>query len=405
MISDTAIPRQLSGNPLLVARLAWVTIVVPALVFGIWGLAIGVQRPELNLQPTLQDVVSSFGLSGGQGVLLFRALPALTTVLIAATMLALRSDDGVVLLGSAGLVTGAVSISDALKVLLASEPSMHIPVRMMWSVGLFTFVLTICVFPDGRFVPRWTGILAFFALAYAVAPHVPEFYMRFPEVLRTSPPWRSALVHLGITGVLGATFLAQYQRYRRFATPLQRRQTRWVIGCFALGLALIGQAIVIEVSFGRVGVWSGISLVAAFIPSLGAQIALAASIVRHRLLDIDLIVNRTVVYTILTGLLAAGYATTVFVLGIVLRPLTGGSGIAVAVSTLLVAAAFGPLRRHIQTTVDHRFNRARYDAARIIERFTARLRDEIDIDALGAELTDVVNRTMQPERVNLWMRS
>jgi hypothetical protein len=130
----------------------------------------------------------------------------------------------------------------------------------------------------------------------------------------------------------------------------------------------------------------------------------AVAILRYRLYDIDRIISRTVAYGMLTALLGLVYVAGVFVFGRLLNPDGGSSSLAVAASTLAVAALFQPARRRVQDAVDRRFNRARYDAARTVETFSARLRDEIDLDTLSAELLAVVNQTMQPTRVSLWLR-
>ena len=127
------------------------------------------------------------------------------------------------------------------------------------------------------------------------------------------------------------------------------------------------------------------------------------AILRYRLYDIDRLINRTMVYGLLTAVLGLGYAGVVLVLG----QLVGQqqSSLAVAGATLVMAALFQPLRRRIQQAVDLRFNRRRYDAARTIQRFNARLREEIDLDTLTSELLAVVAQTMQPTQASVWLRS
>jgi ABC-type bacteriocin/lantibiotic exporter with double-glycine peptidase domain len=131
-------------------------------------------------------------------------------------------------------------------------------------------------------------------------------------------------------------------------------------------------------------------------------LATGAAILRYRLYDIDRILSRTLAYALLTVLLGLGYAAVVLVLG---RLLGRGSSLVVAAATLAMAAVFQPARRRVQRLVDRRFNRRRYDAARTVEHFATRLRDQVDLDALHGELLAVVNQTVAPTQASLWLRA
>jgi len=133
----------------------------------------------------------------------------------------------------------------------------------------------------------------------------------------------------------------------------------------------------------------------------GLPVALGAAVLRYRLYDLDRIISRTVAYGLLTVLLGGGYAAVVLGLG---RLLGQGSSLVVAAATLAVAGLFQPARRRIQQAVERRFNRRRHDAAQTIQAFTDRLRDQVDLDTLSAELLAVVDQTMQPNQASLWLR-
>jgi hypothetical protein len=139
---------------------------------------------------------------------------------------------------------------------------------------------------------------------------------------------------------------------------------------------------------------------------LSLPVSAGVAILKYRLYDIDIIINRTLVYGPLTAMLVAVYVGGVVVLESAFRTLTGGgSQLAIVASTLLIAALFNPLRRRVQNFIDHLFYRRKYDAAKTLETFSARLREETDIDALNSELLSTVRETVQPEHASLWLRS
>jgi hypothetical protein len=152
------------------------------------------------------------------------------------------------------------------------------------------------------------------------------------------------------------------------------------------------------------GWWSFLVLVATL---FGIPLSIGAAVLRYRLYDIDIVINRTLVYGALTATLVALYFGGVATTQAIFRALTGQQEqpqLAIVVSTLAIAALFNPLRRRIQSFIDRRFYRRKYDAVKTLEAFSARLRDETDLDALNAELVGVVQGTMQPAHVSLWLR-
>jgi hypothetical protein len=202
-----------------------------------------------------------------------------------------------------------------------------------------------------------------------------------------------------LTGLFTATAIAACAslvlRFRR-ARGEERQQLKW----FAYAASLMVVALLV----GPLLVPAGGDLIAALTIAL-LPVAAGIAILRYRLYDIDRLINRTLVYGLLTAILGLGYAATVLVLGQVFGGIGGEPpGWAVAGVTLAVAALFQPARRRIQQVVDRRFNRRRYDAAKTVEAFSTRLREQVDLDTLSAELLAVVDQTVQPTIVSLWLR-
>ena len=203
------------------------------------------------------------------------------------------------------------------------------------------------------------------------------------------------IVLVGVLVAAGSLVL----RFRR-ARGIERLQLRWVTA--AAALAALAAAVIL-VTWATIGsaaqpIWELATV--AFMAAL--PLATGASILRYRLYDLDRIISRTLAWTALTILLGLGYAAAVLLLGLLLPD---SSSLAVAGATLAVAATFQPVRRRVQETVDRRFNRRRYDAARTIAAFSARLREEVDLDTLSVELLAVTDQTMQPTTVSLWLRA
>jgi len=177
---------------------------------------------------------------------------------------------------------------------------------------------------------------------------------------------------------------------------VERQQLRWV-ALATVVLALLIMVVVVALTqgaFALAGLTGSLCL-------LVLPVAVGAAVLRYRLYDLDRIISRTLAYGLLTVLLGSAYAGVVLGLG---RLLPQGSSLAVAAATLAVAAVFQPARRHIRQAVDRRFNRRHYDATETVEAFSARLRDQVDLDTLSAELLAVTDKTVQPTSASLWLR-
>jgi hypothetical protein len=198
-----------------------------------------------------------------------------------------------------------------------------------------------------------------------------------------------------------ASVASLFVRYRR-SRGVQRLQLKWFTFAGVFAFIAIGIQFLPPISESS-GVFSSISLAILGAGLLVIPVAIGIAVLRYRLYDIDRIINRSVVYAGLTAILVLGYAASVLVLQAVL-PLSDKSPVAVAASTLAMAALFGPLRARIQAAVDKRFYRARYNAAVTVENFGARLRRQTDLDALTGDLLEVVAQTVQPLHASLWLR-
>ena len=269
------------------------------------------------------------------------------------------------------------------------------------------------LFPTGRPVSRrwaWGLVLAALgfvgiALTDALAPGTID------QTSVTNPVGISPDAHAVLTAAATSVYLLSaivgfaslIVRWRK-ADRRQRQQLKlFAFAAAMLPLFVLVSAVTNVLDLGGPLV-DRISFAIATAAFLGLPIATAVSILRHRLYDIDLVINRTLVYSMLSAVLVVTYLVSVLLFQAVLDPLFGETDLAVAASTLAVAAAFRPLRSRIQGVVDRRFYRSRYDAAQTLDRFASRLRDEVDLETLGVNLRAVVRDTMHPEHVSLWLR-
>jgi hypothetical protein len=286
--------------------------------------------------------------------------------------------------------------------------------QQQWWIPMLAlvFVVTPMLFPTGRLPStRWRPVAAVAAVAavtlellVALQPTIKlqdeNYRVDNPIGLAWIPDPETSAAGGALAGLLTACIVAAVislvVRFRR-SRGVERQQLKWFTYAGALLLLTIPVGAYLPAAIGD----ALFGLLIAFVP-----VAAGIAILRYRLYDIDRLINRTLVYGLLTAMLGLVYAAAVLVLG----QLFGGvsrdpPSWAVAGATLAVAALFQPARRRIQAVVDRRFNRRKYDAARTVEGFTARLRDQVDLNTLSTELLAVVDQTMQPTMASLWLRS
>jgi hypothetical protein len=281
---------------------------------------------------------------------------------------------------------------------------------LMWLVATpLGVALLLLLFPTGRLPGRrwrpvvWATVVATAAavVGTALTPGPVELFPQFqnPLGLAGAGPALDLIVQVAFVVLTAGVFAAAGSlilRWRR-ARGMERQQLKWLAYAAAmLVVAQVGASLLPRALF----------LVVTVVATLLFPAATGIAVVRYRLYEIDRVINRTLVYGLLTATLGLVYAGLVLVLGQLFGGVTNKPpSWAVASATLAAAALFQPARRHIQRAVDQRFNRRRYNAAQTIESFSARLRDQIDLDTLTAELVAVVDQTMEPTRVSLWLRA
>lgn len=266
-------------------------------------------------------------------------------------------------------------------------------------------------FPDGRLRTRraklgaglslFASVLATAVLALRPGPLLNARFIENPfglPALAEQPEQLLAVVFVVFSLNIGILVSALWERFRH-SIGVERQQLKWV-----LAAAGIAGALVPLVGFPLVFAnWEVAKVVFSVLVSL-VPLSVGIAILRHHLYDIDVLINRTLVYGLTTATLIAIYAVAVLVTLALLRPVTQGSELAVAASTLAVASLIQPVRRRVQDGVDRRFFRSRYDTARTLDAFGVQLRDQVDLDALRAELVAVARETMQPAHASVWLR-
>ena len=397
----------LRGRWLRLARIAWGAVAVATL--GAFAIAVPTRYAHLA-HPTaaVRAALTETGLSAGAYALYNVALDTIFVSVFAVVAIVIfwrRSDDPMALLVATMLVLwGALNglFVETSAAIEGTHPFVDAALSLLTYAGYVAWMLFFYLFPSGRFVPRWTRWLAliwgvgFFGL-WNLTPFGP-------------PSWPPLLFNAAVLMVWGSFLVAQVYRYTRVSDRAQRQQTKWVV--FGVAMAMTGALTTIftlgaavDLSPQEVGPrMMSMLLMDAF--GLLIPVSIGVAVLRSRLFDVDVVINRTLVYGSLTAMLVVVYFGGVVGLQRVFVATAGHSStLAVVVSTLMIAALFNPLRRRIQSFIDRRFYRHKYDAAKTLEAFSAKLRDETDLHTLNDYLVGVVKETMQPAHTSLWLRT
>jgi hypothetical protein len=406
---------RLQGRWIVLARLGWVALVILTLTIFFASLPMYVAQLHTpcagsacqyqQLTPGQGEMLKGIGMSLGDYTaytVAFALANMILCLVVSALIVWHRSDDRMAMLVALMLVTlGPISVAATFP---PSSPSPWlIPNECLSFLFLALFILTFSLFPSGRFVPRWIRWI----LVVFLAVNVPLTF--FPTAPFMPNSLTGQLGWLVTVGELTTLALLQIYRYRRVSSPLQRQQTKWVVFGIAVPITVIVVVTGQDLLFPALAEHSSLYLLAfnesGFLLALFTPLAFGFAILRYRLWEIDTIINRTLVYGTLTVILTGVYVGLVIGLQALLRGIIShDSGVAIVISTLAIAALFGPLRQRIQRIIDRRFYRSKYDAAKTVAAFSATLRQEVDLDQLREQLLAVVQETMQPTFVSLWLR-
>jgi hypothetical protein len=396
---------RLHGRWLLLARVIWVAAFVLVLMLFVASIPSS-YASLLNIPHDFPRQLETLGLSVdfvATYVVALNIAFACCYIAVAGLLFWHKSDDRMALFASFTLVTFVITFSQTVALL---PQAWQLLVQFVGFLGSVCISLLFYLFPTGRFIPRWTRWVSVGVIVYwGAQSFLPSWqfnpFGRYP-----------VLDFVTFAGFIGTMLVAQVYRYRKVSSLLQRQQTKWVV--FGTTVALLGYTVV-DLLYTIVVLHFPPSLLSQliFITAIDCfvlliPLSLGFAILRSRLWDIDIIINRTLVYGLLTGTLALIYVSLVIGVQSLVHRLTGqvlDSPLVIVGSTLLIAALFQPLRHRIQNTIDRRFYRRKYDAVRTLEAFSGDLRNEVDLNTLTERLIAVVQETMQPTHISLWLRN
>ena len=423
-VASSAATTRLSGFRLIIARTVWLALIVPSAGLFIASLPVyyaQIQRAcvdpvTCNIAGTLTakglQELSALGLSvSGYAALLTIFFTIIVAIWSGIGLLIFwrRSDEWFALLTAFFLVMFNTTYPGfPISALALAYPALNVPITVMSGLGLASLALFLVLFPNGRPVPRWMGLVLLLAMIGTVSTVFPP---TSPFSSNNLPGWLNGLITVP---VFGAIIFSQIYRYRRVSTRVERQQTKWVV--FGIIVALTGIFVILPIftfffpTLNQPNIPSSVifGLISYPLVLLSLPVTVGMAILRSRLYDIDVLINRTLVYGTLTVLLALIYFGLVIGLESLVHLFSGQGAqtpVVIVASTLAIAALFQPLRRRLQQIIDRRFYRRKYDAARTLAAFSATLRNEVDLHQLSEHLIAVVEETMQPTHVSLWLRT
>lgn len=385
---------------LLSMRLLWLATVPLSLGLFAAGLLLKLQQEPIGTAE--RQIRHGMALATWDSTLLDLLLIA-GFALLAGLLVWRRRDDWFAVFVSMALILVPVRLPTEYALLSETYPSLYWIVGFISVLGATCIPLLLSLFPDGHFVPRRSWLYVLAGLTYSTVAYFVPAYTTI----------RFTVVGFLIDALMvGAGIAAQIYRYRHVATPLQRQQCKWVLGGFSVAFAgfytaelplVVGATVWPEL----IGGWlySLLPQLIANLTLLMVPVTITISILRYHLWHVDVLIRRTLTYSVLTMALAAIYATSVVVLQQTIFWITGqrASELVIVISTLAVAALFSPLRHRIQRTIDRRFYRRKYDAVKTLAAFSAIARDEVDLEKLRESIIQVVEETVQPAQLALWL--
>jgi hypothetical protein len=406
VVREARVDTNMRGRTLLLVRALW--FIAAAVALGLYAFSIPLQAQMMRApctdncqfgQITAEQMreLTKLGLSLNFYVaynIVLNMVFFLLFVAVAALISWRKADDWFGTYVALTLVLFGISFGNPLPLLAKYHTALSLPLLALAATGGTLIGIFMYLFPDGRFVPRWTRWLIPLVIAREFA------YVFFPD----SP------ILMAFPLEFGSFVFAQIYRYVRSSSAVERQQTKWFVYGATVGiLGFLGLILGVNLSSpngqfpSAISELIGTTAVYSFLVLIPLSVMMA--ILRSHLWDIDIIIRRTLVYGALTALLALFYFGTVLVLQEILRAVTGQtSDLAIIASTLAIAALFNPLRRRIQQVIDRHFYRRKYDAQQVLAHFATTAHDQVEIAKLTEELLSVVSETMQPARVSLWLR-